>query len=224
MTKKYFSSLCELLTSEQKENWEQDLSSEQFFALILAYNEKLSGKKRECNKITKEELTTLELAFKFGFSGNFNEGDVAKKLKELCLPEVCDIVDEQSSRKQKLAKLHNMAYEKMILKLKDFTDESKYKFQDIAEIREDSIQSDNYIDSCTHLDMLAEFWRNPDKILPKSQQSGQALELIKNRMETLSHSYLEEMYVGIYNRVSCVVDQEAISNILAVKSRELEAV
>ncbi len=223
MAKNHYSLLHELVAPQQGENWEQELSCEQFFAIIMAYNEKLTDKRRkDGDKLTQEEETALEIAFKSGFSGNFSEQDVINKVKSLCCLEVAEIIDGNLPRKDTIAMLHKMSYDKTFNKLKSFTERSKSIFQEDVEGREDVVLGDNFQYSCEQLDLLAVMMANPEKHLTKAQQSPQAMQLIKERMEVLSHDYLKNMFIGMCNRVGCVVDQEALTSVY--QSQELEVV
>lgn len=223
MAKNYFSLLHDLVAPNQNENWEQDLSSAQFFALVMAFNEKLTDNKREdSDKLTEKEMTALELAFKSDFSGSFDKQDVINKVKSLSSSEVAEVIDGNLSRKEIIESLHNKAFKKTLDKLQSFSERSKSIFQEDVEGREDVVLGDNFQYSCEQLDLLADMMASPEKHLTKAQQSPQAMQLIKERMETLSHNYLKDMFIGMCNRVGCVIDQEALNSVY--QKEELQVV
>lgn len=217
--KSLFPSLSQLLMLPES-NWEQDLSYEQYFAMVLAYNDKIVCKKREHKKrfgktvyeLSDQEKTALELAFKSGVTGNFSEEDVIKKFETFCSKDVNVVLREESSRKDKLQELHNLAVAK-ISERSDVVASFGYysRVTQIAEQINGIISKENYKRDCEFLDNLRELLQDPDKlkIMAKNNNSNVEVSQMREGIESASQMTLESIYVHIARSVGCVAGFDA---------------
>lgn len=116
-----FKGLNELLQLPEND-WEDELSSEQYFSVLMAYNDQIKGNRRDKNKqgltgkvypLSTAEKTVLELAYKSGKFGTFDENDIVKSLSAICDKDVTEILSQFSSRKEIIENLHNLAVKKI---------------------------------------------------------------------------------------------------------------
>ena len=117
-----FKPLNEMLFLTEKD-WENELPIEQYYAMILSYNDQIKGNKRERNKIglvgkvyplTLDEKIILEQAYKSGKSAAFDEQDIFKSLIAICDKSVADVLASSHSRKETLQQLHTLALGKIL--------------------------------------------------------------------------------------------------------------
>lgn len=116
-----FKKLNELFDLPEKD-WEDELTTEQYFSVLLAYNDQIRGNRREKNKqglagkvysLSLDEKVVLELAYKCGKSAAFDEQDVVKSLSAICGRDVAEILSQNKPRKEIVESLHNLAVEKI---------------------------------------------------------------------------------------------------------------
>lgn len=218
-----FPSLRQLLMLPES-NWEQDLSREQYFSLVLAYNDKIVGKKREHKKrlgktvyeLSAEEKTALELAFKSGATGNFSEEDVVKKFEGFCSRDVNEVLREESSRKDKLQKLHKLAIDKLAEKSTVVGSFGYYsRLTEIAEQLNGVVSKDNYQRECVFLDNLCSLLQDPDKLKAMAENNNSKIEISQMRegIESASQMTLENIYVHIARSVNCAVGFDAYKQV-----------
>ncbi len=218
-----FPSLSQLLMLPES-NWEQDLSWEQYFGLVLAYNDKIVGRKREHKKrlgkvvyeLSNEEKTALELAYKAGLTGNFSEEDVIKKFEGFCSRDVNEVLRENSTRKEKLGKLHNLAISKLIEKPAIVGSFGYYsRVTEIAEQLNGMVSKDNYIRECEFLDNLGSLLQDPNKlkVMAENNNSSADLSQMREGIESASQMTLENIYVHILRSVNCSVGFDAYKQI-----------
>lgn len=221
-----FPSLSQLLGFSQK-NWESELSCEQFFALILAYNDKISGKKRESEKnafgnkvytLSKDEKAALMLAYKSGRNANHTEKDVIKKFAEICNNEVAGVLESNLSRTEILQSLHNLAVEKLSqnpsIKPNQFSFYSKITA--LTEKVSASVAKENFKFNCQTLDRLAEI-ENDESAFAKftANKTPKEKEKIKENIPTGCEICLQNLYTHVLKSVESVIGFDAYQHIFA---------
>lgn len=112
------------MSEAQIKNIDEELNNEGFFALVLAYNDKISGRgKREFVRkhvegldkdkfsfyaLTDKEKAGLEIARKSDKGGEFSEDDVVKIFSSFCCSEVCEVLNSDLSHGNKANLLHSI--------------------------------------------------------------------------------------------------------------------
>lgn len=202
-------------------NIEEELTNEQFYALVLAYNDKISGKKREQKttrlgkslyELSDEEKVGLELAFKSGINANYSEEDVVKKISSLCNNEVCEILQTKNSRQDKIKSLHNKAVARLTEKGEKIGSFGYYKkVTQVAEDVNGEVCKDNFKKDCQFLDNIASLIQDPNKLkVLASQCDGNiGIDEMRERLEQSTQKTLENIYTHIRKSVNCEVGFDA---------------
>ncbi len=207
-----FPSLNQLLALNSS-NLDEELTNEQFYALVLAYNDIIDGKKREVKRnavgsqvyaLSDKEKTGLELAYKSGRNGNFSEENVIQVYSSFCNPDVSEILRENATHSQKIDNLHKIA----VTKLNEKSSVGSYSYYAKVIGLTEKVNSDankaKYVKERELLEQLGEFFGNNDAL--KSATAGRTneeVQLIKQNIAKESDRALESLYAHTFMSVRC---------------------
>ena len=210
-----------------EDEWTQDLTCEQFFALALAYNDKISGTKRAQQKnkygntvyeLSPDEKAGLKLAFRAEREADATEESVAAVFSIFCKPEVSEVLAQPISRGEKLVLLHKMAVEKTSAKTKVRNNPVGYYglISNLGMQLLDNNTQSSFGHLCQELDMLSDLTYNSAILTHYTKDMSMAeKEQAKIAIQENIGTSLEKIYVHVHNSVNARVGFDAYRKICA---------
>ena len=207
-----FPSLNQLLALKSA-NFDEELTNEQFYALALAYNDVITGTKREVKRnsvgaqvygLSDKEKAGLELAFKCGKNGNVSEEKVVEVYSSFCNSDVVDILKDKTNFSKKLEQLHKIA----VAKLNEKSSVGSYSYYSKVISLTEKVNSDaskaKYVKECELLEQLGEFIGDNEALKNATNgKTSEEVQLIKQNIEKESGRALEFLYAHTFMSVRC---------------------
>lgn len=203
-------------------DYAEDISSQTFYAFVIAYNDQITRKKREVclNKnnqkiyqLSSNEKAGLEVAFKAGRDGNTSDEDVNKLFSSFCSNEVSSILSSKGNYAKKLQALHALAVDKASQKEGAGSYSCYSKLIDIAEKYGNNVRKNNFHKECEVLDTYSEYLGSNEKFKKiTAGKNGEEIKKIKDELEDECSSSLERMFYFILPSVRCAVSFDACLN------------